>query len=418
MKNQQIKPENSPSDTPGATLVRAGAWYSSQTPAGPRRHALRDAGIYFPLVGPVQTGPFHDVLRLAKELGPFQLVEKPGLLALPGLVNAHAHLDLFLIGPKNYTGTFTDWLAMVSRVRREHTHTPAQSVQAGLEAMRQAGICAVGDISGTVQAAQTFLESGTPGVAYLEALGFPPWRALLASQNLREKTRALRRLNSDHASIGIEPHAPNTTNALLYQRQYQPRNVRRCTHIAETLDEARFFLDGTGPCRDLLQKFNRLDPSFVPPGISPVQWLGHQIPSHWRDWLLVHCNYVDDADIALIASKNASVAYCPIASEYFQHKNHRYRDMLQASINVALGSDSAICQPPNQRDSAGIWSALQRLYQRDKTNPRLLIQMATTSGARALGLESWYAWQNPVTFAEFDPDSSQDPLINALLKPS
>ncbi len=418
MKNQQIKPENSQSNTPTARLIRAGAWHSPATQTGPGRYAAPDAGVYFPPVGPVKIGPFHEISRLAKDAGPFEFHHHPTLLALPGLVNAHAHLDLFLIGPKSHQGTFAQWLGMVATARRQSPFTPQDSVAAGLQAMRQGGICAVGDIAGTTQAARAFLESTTPGVAYLEALGFPQWRAAIASQNLRQKVRALQSLQHSCAAIGIEPHAPNTTNAHLYRRRHQPRGVRRCTHLAETLEEAQFLMDGTGPCRDLLLKFNRYDPTFIPPGVSPVQWLAQNVPSRWSDWLLVHCNYVSDDDIHCIAQKQASIAYCPIASEYFGHKNHRYREMLQAGVNVALGTDSAICQSPGSPDPAGLWAAVQRLFHRDKTNPALLIKMASANGAAALGLSAWHTRENPVTFVPFDPNSSDDPLVSALSQPS
>src|SRR5947208_1596350 len=69
---------------------------------------------------------------------------------LPGLVNAHVHLDLSgLRGAVPFTGDFTDWLRAVIRHRR--ARTPAQieaDVRAGLAESLRAGVTLLGDISG------------------------------------------------------------------------------------------------------------------------------------------------------------------------------------------------------------------------------------------------------------------------------
>jgi len=77
-----------------------------------------------------------------------------------------------------------------------------------------------------------------------------------------------------------------------------------------------------------------------------------------------------------------SVAYCPRASDYFGHHGHRYRAMIEAGVNVCLGTDSIICH-----GTLSILDEMRHLHHRDHTDPATLLAMATTRGMRGLGLE-------------------------------
>ncbi len=90
-----------------------------------------------------------------------------------------------------------------------------------------------------------------------------------------------------------------------------------------------------------------------------------------------------------------SIAYCPIASEYFGHRGHRYRELLARGVNVCLGTDSMLCQPPDEPQPHGILAQMRRLLERDDVAPGLLLAMATVNGAKALGLPAGTATLRP-----------------------
>jgi cytosine/adenosine deaminase-related metal-dependent hydrolase len=381
---------------------------------------IHDAGVLLTEGQPTIAGRFSDVLRIAKSRGVHEAVERPDLLALPGLVNAHVHFDLHVIGPRPYPGNFIHWLSMVIQARADAGYDPAMSVTRAIASARDAGHCAAGDIAGSVAAAQARIDAadmGLAGVSYLETLGFQRLRGKLASANTRRKIGRLRGKTSRAfpVSVGIEPHAAYSTNAAQFRRINQPRRVLRCTHLAETREEAEFVREAAGPFRELLKKLGRWDDGFEASGLSPVGWLDRLVPGSWSDWLLVHCNYVSDDDINLMARKGASVAYCPVASAYFGHVGHSYRQMIAAGVNVALGTDSAICQSPDDPDQTGLWAGVRLLYRRDGTNPQTLIAMAGINGARALGLQAWYEAYAPVTFVEIGSGGGGGDLLERAL---
>lgn len=343
-----------------------------------------------------------------------EVIDRPNELLLPAMVNAHTHLELTDIGPKPYdpAGGFVRWVKMLRERMPVGRDGRGAAASRGAHLAKQSGVLAVGDImQDSSDMASAARDAKLEGHCYVElfGLGHPFDQAGL---ELIAKT--------DDA---LQPHAPYSAGPAIYEA------AARCgrpiaTHLAETQDEAAFVGSLQGSHLSYLQSIGRWDDSFAAhygQGLSPVQWMRPHLEAAAvaGGWLVAHCNYVSDDDIATLADTNTSVAYCPIASEYFGHKDHRYRDMLAAGINVCLGTDSIVGTNPDDPQPLGLLSAMRRLYQRDQADPETLLAMATTHGAKALRLDDKVATLQPGAPARFacipiDPDSDTDPLIQVL----
>lgn len=424
-------PAPQPTDPADAdlTLIRAGAinGLSDQVAALAHGADARPGAVAVAAGQVIAAGPTAEIeRRYAADAR--HVIDLPDRLLLPGLINAHAHLELTTIGPQPYGGDFIGWVMML----RQHwpgggepmAKMPLEAwfTQAAAEGGRQsamAGVQAVGDITRFDAVAAARRGAGLDGVSFKEVFGMgSPWDA-----------EALAAFNDSDAADGFQPHAPYSAGPALFEAACASGRPLSC-HLAETLDEARFIADGDGPFLELLQSLGKWSPEFATHygrGQSPVQWMEPYLRR--APWLLAHCNYVSDDDLVILAATDASVAYCPIASEYFKHhtcggdasaSHHRYRDMLDAGINVCLGTDSIVCQPANETQPLGILPQMRRLYQRDQTDPALLLRMATTHGRRALQLDSQgktAATQTPNTrlaAVVFDPHNPLDPLTQVL----
>ena len=169
------------------------------------------------------------------------------------------------------------------------------------------------------------------------------------------------------------PHAPNVRGRSA--PAYAP-------HFCETEDEESFTCHGTGPLADYLKHLGIWDESIPAPGVRPIDLFDRAGLLHERT-LLAHANYVTDEDITRIARSGASVVYCPRTHAAFRHAPHRFRQMRDAGINVAVGTDSLA--------SNSDLSIMGELHFLHNANPDLpadeLLAMGTLHGARALGLE-------------------------------
>ena len=347
------------------------------------------------------------------------VVDRPGDLLLPGLVNAHAHLDLTALGPRPYHGDFIDW---VKEVRANAPWTEGKPPDGGATAFASAwdgakrslasGVTAAGDV------VRHFVCQGETSAAGLGGVGFLELFGLGEPYDTRPLADVQKLSLWEDAAGGLQPHAPYSAGPALYAaaaRSGRPVS----THLAETPEELRLVRDGDGPFRDLLQRLGKWDPAFAAHygrGQTPVQWMAPYL--HQTPWLLAHCNYLTNDDIALLAATDASVAYCPVASDYFGHGfacggGHRYRDLIEAGVNVALGTDSILCQPPPEVEPQplGIVPQMRHLFRRDATDPALLLRMATAHGRRALNLEDTVTM---LVALPFDPDDATDPLEQVL----
>lgn len=343
-----------------------------------------------------------------------KLVESPGAVLIPGLVNAHTHLDLTHIGPQphDHLEGFVKWVDMVRARRELEPARIAASVRLGVELSRKGGVVAVGDIGGaaggrpTAQPWRVLNETGMLGVSFVEffAIGKALERgrqgareAIAREIETARTARTELEAGKRRALLGLQPHAPNTVGLEGYRwavKCAREHGLLLSTHLAETIEEREFIGRAAGSQRDLLERLGIWDDALlgeIGQGRHPVEHLSSVL----REWKFVtaHVNDADDASIATLARTGTTVAYCPRGSAYFgaetQFGPHRYQEMMAAGIRVALGTDSIVNLDTPERIS--VLDEMRFLHRRDGVEPRTLLAMATVNGAAALGLPtSWF----------------------------
>ncbi len=379
----------------------------------------------------VAVGGWSEVERAVGRPVRLRVVDLPDRLILPAMTNAHAHLDLTDIGAVSYPSTGRDFIRWIEMVMRSRPRTQEQietAVRNGLRMSRQSGVGMVGDIAGSETAVRARWcaaeEIRLPGCSYLECFGIGAGESAAAGQATLQRDRLWDELKPNPQGknqIGLQPHAPYSAGIELFRAAGDPPFTAACsTHLAETPEEDQFVRHGSGPFVELLKRLGKWDESIKPMGHSPVEYLAPVLRT--SRWVVAHCNEVSDRDIELLASAKAAVAYCPLASEYFEHAGHRYRDMLEAGVNVCIGTDSLICQPPHESQPLGVMPQLRRLYRRDRTDPGVLLAMATWRGEAALCGRPYAEVETirvgcraALAAVRFDPAVSTDALTQALL---
>jgi len=341
-------------------------------------------------------------------------IDRPDACVIPGLVNAHAHLDLTHMGPRpfDHAAGFVSFIGAVLRERHSEPRAIAESVALGVGMSLAGGVVAVGDIGG--------IAGGVPSLAPWRTLSLSPLRGVsflefLAIGRHEERGWDQAAAALDEAALdgpagpvagaialGLSPHATNTVGLAAYGRaaaRAAAEGMPICTHLAETPEEREFIARGTGPQRALLERFGAWDDALfttIGRGLTPVAHLEPVLEV--LPMLLAHVNDASDADIDILARHGAAVVYCPRASSYFgaaEHFGpHRYRDMVAAGIPVVLGTDSVVNLPPGDAgDHAGAearistFDDMRLLAQRDGADPGLLLRMATTAAAAAIGID-------------------------------
>ena len=311
------------------------------------------------------------------------------VVALPGMVNAHAHLDLAGVGPRPYNADagFLGWVRseVLPARRASDQAATARVVAAAAAASLAAGVEAVGDVAGGPGARAALAASGLRGVSFEELFGL---RLAAVGALVTRAAEVAAEPVVNGVTPGLQPHAPYSVSAAGYGACVAT-GLRLSTHLAELAEEAELTRAATGPMREMLGGAGLWGPELdavYGGGLSPVAWLKPSLEAAAGRFVVAHANHAGDDDVETLAATRTSVAYCPVASAYFGHAGHRYREMLDAGVNVALGTDSILCQPPGERSPHGVLPQVRFLFRRDGTDPGTLVRMACANGFAALGL--------------------------------
>ncbi|CAN5207323.1 hypothetical protein BH09SUM1_BH09SUM1_07640 [soil metagenome] len=262
-------------------------------------------------------------------------------MTTPRYFNAHCHLELSHLGGKIPPGLpFVEWLAEIVRLKR--ATDPAESVaaaRAALDEMHRGGTLALFDIlSMDIADVALAAQSTVRSLRFREVIEFQPADAAEALNDAAERQAAAP--PAAHSAHGLSPHSPYTCSAELLRASAafaRERNQWLCIHAAETAEEFEMFTKGTGALHDFLAPF--LPDNWRAPGKTPIAFLD-EVGCLGLKTLLVHCNEITDADIALIKNSEASVVLCPGTHVYFQRGDFPLVRLLDAGVPVYLGTDS------------------------------------------------------------------------------
>ena len=316
---------------------------------------------------------------------------------LPGLVNAHTHLELsYLRGEIAPASEFVTWIRRVMAARkrrpdpsaREVVHTVEQAID---EAVR-CGTVLVGDISNTLVTFAPLAISPLAAVVFYELIRFhAPDAERLVEAACRElealvPTERVRASLAAHAPHSVAPLVLRAIRRAVDRDPFAPCSV----HLSESAEEVEFIKTAGGPWRGLLEELGVWDPSFVPPGGSPVQYLDD---SGFLDGrvLAVHGVHMSAADLARLAARGTTLVACPRSNGHTGAGAPPLEEFYASGVRIAVGTDSLASAP-----DLNVFTELATMRALAPSVPAsALLDSATRQGARALGFESEYGSIEP-----------------------
>lgn len=294
---------------------------------------------------------------------------------IPGLVNAHTHLDLTgargLIPPTD-PDHFTDWLRGVIAYRR--TRTPEQvlaDIRAGLAECLRSGTTLLGDIAAEGASWDTVSTSPTRAIIFWELIGTTKQRFGGSYHDYFLATQI--RPSTPNCVWGKSPHAPYSVLRAGFSLAVSLPGVY-AVHLAESPAEHDLLTRRQGPLVTFLQDLGVWRTDGLYSGFHEL--LDSLDPELLL--LLVHANYLP-RDVPI--SRSQSVVYCPRTHAAFRHPPHPFREFLRRGVRVCLGTDSLASNP-----DLDILAEARFVHAKYPDFPGdTLLKMVTLSGAEALG---------------------------------
>ena len=344
------------------------------------RPPQEDGGVVLEQGRVVAAGAYREIRA---EFSGRELIDLGEQVLLPGLINAHCHLDYTgLRGAIPPQESFTRWIGCINTLKRGlREEDYVQAIGDGFTELKRWGTTTVCNLA------------AFPDL--LPKLPPPPIRTWWFPEmlDLREPasglvTAALEAVETVQnrpgwlGEFGLSPHAPYTASPGLYRLCADAagqRGMPLTTHIAESADEEAMFRDGAGELFALLEKVGR---SMGDCG------RGSSFSSAVRNgligpgWLLTHANELDEADFEWIArTPGWHFVHCPRSHHYFGHRPFPWRRLRELGATISLGTDSLA-----SNEDLSLFAELQAAQ---KSAPWLtsenLLETVTTQPARALG---------------------------------
>ncbi len=320
------------------------------------------------------------------------VVDAGDTVLMPGLVNAHCHLDYtHLAGHLPPPKRFSDWLHGVLGLKAGWSFSEyADSWLAGARELLGSGCTAVMDFEAVPELLPEVWH-GTPlrVISALELTGLRAGRS--AEDVLGEALERVDRLQPPPTgkSVALAPHAPYSTRPELIRLAAvaaRERGMRIACHVAESADEYEMFESGTGAMHQWLRSQRDMsDCGMGTPVAHVARWglLG-------EGTILVHMNHLGAGDLGLVAGTGAAVVHCPRSHDYFGHEPFGYARFREAGVPVGLGTDSLMSVRrggvSGGMPKLSMFEEMRLFLERQAgVTPGEVLGLATVGGARVLG---------------------------------
>ena len=326
-----------------------------------------------------------------------QVVNLGDVAVLPGLVNAHTHLELsYLRDEVPPASQFVTWVRGVMKARRERPDPAGSEILGAVDrALKEAVACGtaiVGDISNTLVTFGPLTRSPLAAVVFYELIRFnttdPAGVVAKALGDLQAlvPTERVRVSLAAHAPYSVAPLVLRAIREAIDRDPFAPCSI----HLSESAEEVEFIRSGGGPWRALLEEIGSWDPAWVPPGGTPVQFLDD---SGFLDGrvLAVHGVQMTTADLDRLVARGTALVTCPRSNGHTGAGAPPIEDFYNYGVKVAVGTDSLASAP-----DLNVFAELATMRALAPTvSAGALLDSATRQGARALGFDAAYGTIEP-----------------------
>jgi cytosine/adenosine deaminase-related metal-dependent hydrolase len=344
----------------------------------------------------VDVGRFNDL----KTRNAGNTVDLGEQVLLPGLINAHCHLDYTCLrGKIAPQKSFTDWLRAINAEKSELSPKDyLASISDGFEEAKRFGTIAIANLTAFPE---LILQIQPP----IRTCWFAELIDIRAPEHTNELVdAAIEALGGARPQLarrgegtpwGLAPHTLFTASKDLFRRCEeiaQREYVLLTTHLAESREEMEMFRDASGPLYEFMKSIGRpmgdcgnetpLGLFVGAPGPRTAGKLGRAPPQ----WIVAHLNELTESDFELLERSNSKfhVVHCPRSHNYFGHSPFAFDRLRSLGFNICLGTDSLA-----SNESLSLFAEMRAFQKKfPRVSQEEIFRMVTVNPARALRYEN------------------------------
>jgi cytosine/adenosine deaminase-related metal-dependent hydrolase len=299
---------------------------------------------------------------------------------LPGLINAHCHLDYTCLrGKIPPRKSFADWIRAINAEKAKLSREDyLASINEGFAEAKRFGTTTIANLT-------AFPEL----ISQIHAPVRTWWFAELIDVRAPERAHEIVDLAIESLkpaeNQGLAPHALFTASSNLYWRCEEVargQGILLTTHLAESREEMEMFRDGSGPLYEFMKSIGR-----------PMDDCGQETPlekfvahlggaSLPAQWIVAHLNELAESDFKVLKELTSKfhIVHSPRSHDYFGHSQFPFEKLRALGFNICLGTDSLA-----SNESLSLFAEM-RAFQRSEPgiSPEKVLEMATVNAGVAL----------------------------------
>jgi len=324
-----------------------------------------------------------------------QIVDLGEQALLPGLINAHCHLDYSCLrGKIPPQKSFAGWIRAINAEKAKLSPKDyLSSINEGFAEATRFGTTTVANL--------TAFPDLVPQIASpIRTWWFAELIDVRAPEQASELVDLAIESLKPAPTWGLAPHALFTASKNLYERCEEiarRENVLLTTHLAESREEMEMFRDASGPLYEFLKSIGR--PMNDCGNETPLElFLGALDRRALSHWIVAHLNELTESDFELLENAKGQfhIVHCPRSHDHFKHSQFPFERPHSLGFNICLGTDSLA-----SNENLSLFAEM-RAFQRSEPgiSPDEILKMVTVNPATALHREKMIGRIRPGFYAD------------------
>ena len=312
------------------------------------------------------------------------LIETPPYsVILPGLINAHVHLEFSANQSRLSYGDFIPWLQSVIKHREALSAlATTELITSKLQEMLKSGTTSLGAISSFGADLEACTQTPQRVVYFNEVLGSIPSAVDAMYADFCARFEESRAFTCNTFIPAISVHSPYSTHPILAKKALQKARDEGCvvsTHFMESQAERAWMDEGAGDFQTFFSAFN--------PHAKPLCEAKEYLTLFSQNkTLFTHGVQATEEELVLMAKQDATLTHCPVSNRLLGVGVLDMQKIQSHAINLTLGTDGL-----SSNISLSLWDEMRSsLMMHANTELKILaltlLQSVTCNAAHALNL--------------------------------
>lgn len=259
-----------------------------------------------------------------------------GSVLVPGLINAHVHLEFSANRSTLTYGEFMPWLSSVITARDELINECDDTCTTrAIEMMLSNGITAFGAVSSYGFDLEPCFKSSQKVVFFNELIGSDPMMADALYGNFQERLFASQELKREGFYPSIAIHSPYSVHRILIQKALKyarEKELRVTAHFMESPAEKEWLDSNSGAFAPFFQNFLKQ---------TQAANTAEEFLSYFRDvpTLFTHAVQASDKELSTIKEGNHTIIHCPISNRLLGNGVLDLKNLSDHNLPFVCGTD-------------------------------------------------------------------------------